>query len=179
MKKMNRVCRYITYLWYRIRFFKNLVSSGRTFIWPWDLTINKMGRFILGQGNGFLKYCEIEILRGTLTIGNSTFSNRDLKIVCMNKGQIGDHCAFGDSIQIYDHDHRFSSSEWTIRRQGYQSGPVIIHNNVWVGARAIILKGVTIGDNAIIGAGAVGTKDGPSNAIVGGVPAKLIKMRLP
>lgn len=56
-----------------------------------------------------------------------------------------------------------------------KTAPIQIGNHVWIGARAIILKGVTIGDGVVVAAGAVVTKDVPPNTLVGGVPAKIIK----
>lgn len=62
------------------------------------------------------------------------------------------------------------------KRGGMYPAPVRLGNNVWVGAHATILAGVTVGDNAVVAAGAVVTKDVPANAVVGGVPARIIKM---
>ena len=61
------------------------------------------------------------------------------------------------------------------KRKLTYSAPIVLGKNVWVGSNATILQGVTIGDNAVVGAGAVVTKDVPANTVVGGVPAKFIK----
>jgi maltose O-acetyltransferase len=79
----------------------------------------------------------------------------------------------GEFVLIYTQDHKISG--WGY--DGYSIGDVVIGNNVWIGGRVTILKGVTIGDNAVIGAASVVTKDVPKNAIVAGNPARVIKMR--
>lgn len=92
---------------------------------------------------------------------------------------IGDNVLTGRYIYISDNTHGTTNSESLsippIERPIYVKGPVVIGNNVWIGERVCILSGVTIGDNAIIAANAVVTHNVPSNTVVGGVPAKLIK----
>ena len=85
--------------------------------------------------------------------------------------EIGDNVLIGQQVVIATINHDLTPS---IRANMFPA-PVKIGNSVWIGAHATILSGVTIGDNAVIAAGAVVTKDVPANAIVGGVPAKIIK----
>ncbi len=152
-------------------------SKGKNFFWSGDVSLSEGGRMVLEKGNGFMKGYDINIKKGELVIGTHNFFNRNLKIACLDRITIGSDCAFGDSVQIYDHDHTFAAKEVKFRSQGYSTKPVRIGNNVWVGARAIILKGVDIGDNCVIGAGAVVTKSIPANSIAVGVPTKVIKTR--
>ena len=87
--------------------------------------------------------------------------------------KIGDNCMFGPNVQLYTATHPINPAE---RNSGYEYGkPITIGNNVWIGGGAIVYPGVSIGDNAIIAAGAVIVKDVPNNVIVGGNPAKIIK----
>ena len=91
---------------------------------------------------------------------------------------IGTDVMMGPQCYIYTQNHEYSSIDKPMRLQGPQEiRPVSIGNDVWIGSRVTILPGVNIGDGAIIAAGAVVTKDVPSYAIVGGVPAKLLRMR--
>jgi acetyltransferase-like isoleucine patch superfamily enzyme len=78
---------------------------------------------------------------------------------------------------LIDFDHGMVEVDRPIREQGIYKRDVIVGNNVWIGYGACILRGVTVGDNAVIGTYAVVTKDVPANAIVGGVPARIIRMR--
>lgn len=104
-----------------------------------------------------------------LTLG-SGFCNSNVMIRCTNSINIGNNVAISHDVTIMDSDAH------SIGYEGYQmTKPVIIGNNVWIGSRAIILKGVNIGDGAIVAAGSVVTKDVPPNSTVAGVPARIIK----
>ena len=85
---------------------------------------------------------------------------------------IGDGCQFGHNVVFATLNHGLAPED---RKTTYPA-PIVLGKNVWVGSNATILQGVTIGDNAVIGAGAVVTKDVAANTIVGGVPARFIKM---
>lgn len=105
----------------------------------------------------------------TLTIG-SGYLNGFVQIVCDKSIQIGEGVAIARDVIIRDTDaHKIEDGKHQ------KSKEVVIGNHVWIGTRAIIMKGVHIGDGAIIAAGAIVTKDVPANSIVAGVPAKIIK----
>ena len=91
---------------------------------------------------------------------------------------IGDHVMMGPECVLLSHNHRFDRLDIPMCQQGFsEEQPIHIGNDVWIGTRAIILPGVTVGDHSVVGAGAVVTKDVPPYAVVGGVPAKILKMR--
>jgi maltose O-acetyltransferase len=90
---------------------------------------------------------------------------------------IGDYVLMAPEVTIITTQHKYADVKIPIPYQGEEISTVIIEDNAWIGYRAIILPGVTIGEGAIVGAGAVVTKDVLPYSIVGGVPAKLIKMR--
>jgi acetyltransferase-like isoleucine patch superfamily enzyme len=72
-------------------------------------------------------------------------------------------------------NHNFKDTAKRIDEQGISTNPVVIGDDVWIGANAVILPGVTIGRHCVVAAGAVVTKDVPDNTVVGGVPAKVLK----
>ena len=90
---------------------------------------------------------------------------------------IGDNVMMGPEVVIFTSNHRFDRLDITMDRQGSITKPVRIGNDVWIGQRSMIMSGVTIGNGVMIAAGAVVTKDVPDYAIVGGVPAKVLKYR--
>ena len=91
--------------------------------------------------------------------------------------EIGDYSIIGFESILLTSTHKHGSNRIPIIEQGMYHAPIKIRENVWVGARVIILPGVEVGEDAIIGANAVVTKNIPPRAIVGGVPAKVIKYR--
>ena len=93
---------------------------------------------------------------------------------------VGKNVMMGPDVVILAKNHNFSDITIPMIQQGYsEAEKVIIKDNVWIGARAIILPGISIGTGSIVGAGAIVTKDVPPSAIVGGNPAKIIKFRSP
>lgn len=102
-----------------------------------------------------------------LRLGSGLINNGSL-VVCTTEISIGDMCLFGEQVIIRDDD-----SHGIDHRP--QRAPITIGDKVWVGMRAMILKGVTIGDGAVVAAGSVVTKDVPAGALVGGVPARVIR----
>lgn len=91
---------------------------------------------------------------------------------------IGKNVMMGPEVCIYTRNHEFDRTDIPMNRQDFTpEKPVFIEDDVWIGARVIILPGVHVGTGAVIGAGAVVTKDVPAFAVVGGNPAHIIKMR--
>jgi acetyltransferase-like isoleucine patch superfamily enzyme len=113
---------------------------------------------------------------GRITVGFNTFVNKDCQIVSMRSIAIGRDCLIAERVSIYDHDHGFSDPGVPFCRQGFVTAPVEIGDNVWIGANAVILKGVTIGSGSIVAAGAVVTKNVPSGVVVAGNPARVVKV---
>lgn len=92
-----------------------------------------------------------------------------------NRLEIGRDCLVAPFCYITDYDHVLRDKNLPIIKQGYKSSPIVIGNNVWLGTHVIVLKGVKIGDNCVIGAGSVVISDIPANSLAAGVPAKVIK----
>jgi acetyltransferase-like isoleucine patch superfamily enzyme len=114
---------------------------------------------------------------GFIRIGSKSVLGEEITFSAYEEISIGRECVIADRVMFIDFDHRIEDVEQAIRKQGLYSKPVRVGNNVWIGYGACILRGVTIGDNAVIGTNAVVTKDVPPNAVVGGVPARVLRMR--
>jgi len=108
---------------------------------------------------------------GRIEIGNNVFVNYGASISAHQLVRIGDGSQLGSYACLMDNDYHSVED----RSQLGESKPIILGRNVWLGVRVIVLKGVTIGDNAVIGAGSVVTHDIPANCVAGGVPAKVIR----
>ncbi len=128
---------------------------------------------------------------GRVEIGNYNWMSLRTQIVSAKLVKIGNYCIMGRDVYISDtNEHPISPEQrlkctkdyWNMKNVDrytlVESDPVIIGDNVWIGERAIILKGVNIGDNAIVAAGSVVTKSIPNNSLVAGNPAKIIKQNL-
>ena len=130
-------------------------------------------RFWLGRKSVIESYCCINNAVGDVTIGNHT----RIGIHCTVIGPvcIGNHVNLAQGITVTALNHNFEDTAKRIDEQGISTKPVVIGDDVWIGANAVILPGVTIGRHVVVAAGAVVTKDVPDNCVVGGVPAKVIK----
>lgn len=116
----------------------------------------------------------IEVGRGaSFHIGRGAYLNRNVRVVAEESVRIGADCQIGWDVIIMDSDQHV--------RPGIRlaASPVTVGERVWIGTRAIILKGVTIGDGAVIAAGAIVTRDVPANALVAGQPARVIRILEP
>ena len=102
---------------------------------------------------------------------------QECTISAYRRVRIGEQCVIADRAMFIDFDHGVVEVERPIRAQGIYMREVDVGSNVWIGYGACILRGVSIGDNSIIGTNAVVTKDVPANAVVGGIPARVIRMR--
>jgi len=126
------------------------------------LTVN--GNFSIYRG------CDIRCLQNSHLILEGGFFNENVEITCSKKITIGKGCAIARGVVIRDYDaHKLMHGNHRTSKE------ITIGNHVWIGTRAIILKGVKIGDGAVIAAGAVVVKDVPPKAIAAGNPAKVIR----
>ncbi|NDV60778.1 sugar O-acetyltransferase [Bacteroides sp. 519] len=108
-----------------------------------------------------------------IEVGENFFANMNLVVLDAAKVKIGDNVFIAPNVGIYTAGHPFDIEQ---RNQGLEYAyPVTIGNNVWIGAQVAILPGVTIGDNTVIGAGSVVTKDIPAGVLAVGNPCKVIR----
>ncbi len=113
----------------------------------------------------------------SLEIGENVGIAANAFIAVRGKTKIGKDTIFGPGVSIHSENHNFEGLDKPIRLQGATRKGVTIGEDCWIGSKAIILDGVTIGNHVIVAAGAVVNKDVPDYVVVGGVPAKIIKMR--
>ena len=157
---------------------RRLHSDGIAFIGPKVvLQIRPGGRVELGRWSWLGHGTKIRCHEGLVSIGAKTVLGQECTISAYQHVSIGRECVIADRVMMIDFDHGMVEVERPVRLQGIYKRDVRVGNNVWIGYGACILRGVTVGDNAVIGTGAVVTKDVPANAVVAGVPARVIRMR--
>ena len=160
--------------WWRVRGAalgaKNRVGKGCVIERPWLLTT---GERVQLEHGAHIKMVEEN---ARITLGSATFVGFGSELDIALELHVGSHVLIAPGCFITDHNHRHEGSG-LIDAQGTESRPVRIGNDVWLGAHAVVLPGVTIGDGAIVGAGAVVTRDVPPQTVVVGVPAGPIRRR--
>jgi len=112
-----------------------------------------------------------------IRIGPDTYINRNTMLDATESLEIGSNCAIGPGCYLTDHDHGLDPSLPPLG-QPMMSAPTRLGNEVWLGANVVVLKGVTIGDRAVIGAGSVVSRDIPPGAVAVGFPARIVRFRI-
>jgi acetyltransferase-like isoleucine patch superfamily enzyme len=168
------------YLWRRF-----LTTAGRR--WRTDgpvffgrrleIQIGRSGEIRFGRFVWIGDRSKIRCHEGTVEIGEKTVIGQECTISAYQRVRIGEQCVIADRAMFIDFDHGVVEVERPIRLQGIYKRDVEVGSNVWIGYGACILRGVRVGDNAIVGTNAVVTRDVPANAVVGGVPARVLRMR--
>ena len=155
-----------------------LKLDGLAFIAPRVvLQIGPKGRIELGRWSWVGHGCKLRSHEGMISIGAKTVMGQECTISAYQHVSIGRECVIADRVMLIDFDHGVVDVETPIRLQGIYKRDVRVGNNVWMGYGACILRGVTVGDNAVIGTNAVVTRDVPANAVVAGVPARVLRIR--
>jgi acetyltransferase-like isoleucine patch superfamily enzyme len=155
-----------------------LEVDGLAFVGPRVvLQIGRSARIKLGRWSWIGHGTKIRCHEGVVEIGAKTVLGQECTISAFQHVSIGRECVIADRVMLIDFDHGMVEVERPVRLQGIYKRDVRVGNNVWIGYGACILRGVTVGDNAVIGTSAVVTKDVPANAVVAGVPARVIRMR--
>jgi acetyltransferase-like isoleucine patch superfamily enzyme len=164
--------------WWKLRLGRRLKLDGFAFVGPGcKLQVGRDAVLELGRWCWIGHGCKIRCHEGVVSIGPKSVMGQECTISAYQHVSIGSECVIADRVMLIDFDHGMVEVERPIRLQGIYKRDVRVGGNVWIGYGACILRGATVGDNAVIGTNAVVTKDIPSNAVVGGVPARLIRMR--
>lgn len=160
-----------------ILFYTNIVigrnvSFGRMV----SLRTSEGGKIIIGNNVTVEDSCLFVAKKGTLVIRDNTYIGHGSHLCALEKVSIGEKCMIAAYSIIRDMTHGTDLSSY-ISEQQQEASPVVIENDVWLGAHVVVTSGVTIGSGTVVGANSVVTRDIESNKIAVGAPAKIVKNR--
>jgi acetyltransferase-like isoleucine patch superfamily enzyme len=162
----------------KLRYRERLKTDGLCFVCPRvKLEIGRHATLRIGRWAWIGHGCKIRVHEGEVAIGAKTVMGQECTISAYQHVSIGRECILADRVMLIDFDHGVTEVDRPIRLQGIYKRDVRVGNNVWIGYGACVLRGVSVGDNSVVGTNAVLPSDVPENAVVGGVPARVIRMR--
>ncbi|CAA9490828.1 MAG: Maltose O-acetyltransferase [uncultured Solirubrobacteraceae bacterium] len=162
----------------KLRWRGRLKTDGLCFVAP-DVVfeIGPDATVTLGRWSWIGHGTKIRAHEGEVSIGAKTVIGQECTISAFQHVSIGRECIVADRVMLIDFDHGVVEVERPVRVQGIYKRDVRVGHNVWIGYGACFLRGVTVGDNAVIGTTSVVTADVPDNAVSAGVPARVLRMR--
>ncbi len=168
----------LRFAWLKLRWRGRLQTDGFAFVCPGvTFEIGKDATVHLGRWSWLGHGTKVRAHEGEVRIGAKTVVGQECTISAFQHVSIGRECIVADRVMLIDFDHGVVEVERPVRLQGIYKRDVRVGHNVWVGYGACFLRGATVGDNAIVGTSSVVTKPIPANAVVGGVPARVLRMR--
>ena len=163
----------------RLAYGPFLRKAGR-FRLEHGIVIRGFRNIAIEDGVGIMANSYVYADPGDCAIGAGTSINNNVQINASGgRIAIGRSVLIGPNCVLRAADHEFSDTTRDIREQGSRAGEIIIEDNVWLGSNVVVTRDVRIGTGAVIGAGAVVTRDVPPYAVAAGVPARVIRMREP
>ena len=168
----------VRFAWLKLRYGRRLQTEGLCFICPRvQLEIGRGATLRIGRWAWIGHGSKIRVHEGEVSIGAKTVMGQECTISAFQHVSIGRECIIADRVMLIDFDHGVVEVDRPIRLQGIYKRDVHVGHNVWIGYGACVLRGVTIGDNSIVGTSSVVTREVPQNAVVAGAPARVIRMR--
>jgi acetyltransferase-like isoleucine patch superfamily enzyme len=168
----------LRWLWLKARWRSRLRTDGLCFVGRGvKLEIGRSATLALGRWSWVGQGTKIRVHEGRVSIGAKSVLGQECTISAYQRIDIGRECIVADRVMLIDFDHGAVEVERPVRLQGIYKRDVRVGHNAWIGYGACILRGVSIGDNCIVGTSAVVTASLPDNAVAVGIPARVIRMR--
>lgn len=169
----GKACLRGIWVWLMVRAFFPLAKIGSKCRFYGPLTVTHAARASINIGREcvFNKIILSAFPGARMTIGQRCSFNYGFILGVMEEITIGNDCLIGEYVSIRDHSHQTDSDDVPIKDLGFFSKTIAIGNNVWIGRGVCIMPGVTIGDNCVIGAHSLVTRDIPPNSVAWGCPA--------
>ena len=159
-KLVSRVKEYLNEVRVCTNHQENIIQDGN-----WNVfQIDSKASLIVGSNVICRNFENFHVSSGKLILHDGVFINNSCSFNCMERIEIGSGTMMGEGVRFYDHDHIYTAEK--IEKWQWTTAPVRVGRDCWIGSNVTILKGVTIGDNAIIGAGCLVRKDIPANSVV-------------
>ncbi|MEJ7797973.1 MAG: acyltransferase [Solirubrobacteraceae bacterium] len=164
--------------WLKLRFRGRLKTDGLCFVCPGvTIEIGKDATLHLGRWSWIGHGSKIRVHEGEASIGAKSVLGQECTISAFQHVSIGRECIVADRVMLIDFDHGVVEVDRPIRDQGIYKRDVRVGHNVWIGYGVAILRGVTVGDNSVLGTSTIVSRDVPANAVAAGVPVRVIRMR--
>lgn len=178
MLKLNYARLAVRWGWLKLRWRGRLQTDGLCFVAPGvTFEIGRAATVRLGRWCWIGHGTKIRSHEGEVHIGAKSVIGQECTISSFQHVSIGRECIVADRVMLIDFDHGVVESDRPVRAQGIYKRDVRIGHNVWVGYGACFLRGVTVGDNAVIGTSSVVTGDVPADSVCAGIPARVLRMR--
>ena len=159
-KLVSRVREYLNEVRVGINYQENIIQDGN-----WNVfQIDRKASLIVGSNVICRNFENFHVSSGKLILHDGVFINNSCSFNCMERIEIGNGTMMGEGVRFYDHDHIYTAEK--IEKWQWTTAPIRVGKDCWIGSNVTILKGVTIGDNTIIGAGCLIRNDVPSNSVV-------------
>ena len=159
-KLVSRVREYLNEVRVGINYQENIIQDGN-----WNVfQIDRKASLIVGSNVICRNFENFHVSSGKLILHDGVFINNSCSFNCMERIEIGNGTMMGEGVRFYDHDHIYTAEK--IEKWQWTTAPIRVGRDCWIGSNVTILKGVTIGDNTIIGAGCLIRNDIPSNSVV-------------
>ena len=159
-KLVSRVREYLNVVRVGVNHQEKIVQDG-----TWNVfQINNKADLIVGSNVICRNFENFHVSSGKLILHDGVFVNNSCSFNCMERIEIGSGTMMGEGVRFYDHDHIYTADK--IEKWQWTTAPIRVGRDCWIGSNVTILKGVTIGDNAIIGAGCLIRNDVPANSVV-------------
>ena len=158
-KLVSRVREYLNVVRVGVNHQEKIVQDG-----TWNVfQINNKADLIVGSNVICRNFENVHVSSGKLILHNGVFINNSCSFNCMERIEIGAGTMMGEGVRFYDHDHIYTAEK--IEKWQWTTAPIRVGRDCWIGSNVTILKGVTIGDNTIIGAGCLIRNDVPANSV--------------
>jgi acetyltransferase-like isoleucine patch superfamily enzyme len=166
------------WLWLKARFRGRLKTDGLCFVCPGvTIEIGRHATLSLGRWSWIGHGSKIRVHEGEASIGAKSVLGQECTISAFQHVSIGRECIVADRVMLIDFDHGVVEVERAIRDQGIYKRDVRVGHNVWIGYGVAILRGVSVGDNTVLGTSTIVSRDVPANAVAAGAPVRVIRMR--